>query len=165
MSGIEELRKRMKELGASSTQCNSPTVGILLAIFADNEHAEDALKCLNDLKEEASRVIREKGSMAMRLEWKRQELEHRENELAKRVQEVAELRAQIEKVAEDILRCETPEGRDRQRLAEIYNRTVLNARPRMDSYEMQRYITGLSRILAGSDADGGQCPPLQKEEP
>lgn len=151
MTGIEQLRKRMTELGAPASSTKSKAVEIILAIFADNQNAPSAIKLLEEVKAEYRAAEGEYEALRNNLWKEKAEIDKRLQE-ANGVKRDAERRLEeIEQLKLEILKLETPEARDRYRLAEHYKQAVrVTCGARLDDYESQRFITGLSRILAGA---------------
>lgn len=151
MTGIEQLRKRMEELGAPKSSTKSKAVEIMLAIFADNQNAPRAIRLLEEVKAEYQAKEYEYEALRNNL-WKKEAEISNSLQEAKDMKRDAERRLEeIERMNQEILQLETPEARDRYRLAEHYKQAVrVTCGVRLDDYESQRFITGLSRILAGA---------------
>ena len=151
MTGIEQLRKRMIELGAPASSTKSKAVEIILAIFSGDENAPNAVKLLEEVKAEYRAAENDYNVRLNNLRKREAEINSSLLEAHNRERDAGRRLEEIDQMKQEILQLETPEARDRYRLAEHYKQAVrVTCGVRLDDYESQRFISGLSRILAGA---------------
>jgi hypothetical protein len=147
MSGMDELNKKLVEMGANKAQLGSKVIPMMLSIFADAENAIDAYKALEELRHgamNAENMYREAYHTYLRkvdeadLEWNAFR-KWKEQEQAK-----------IDQAREQLLQLETAEARDRLRLARVFEATVSP----QNVYQQTEFIKGMAAILSGGKADG-----------
>jgi len=151
MTGIERLNERLIELGANKSQLNGKVIPMMLEIFAEEHHGEDALDAYNCLLEivdkERKKLDVEKflfGNTQRDVYNKAHELDRRSEKLAEWENELAEQKKAIDKMLE----METAEARDKVRLLILFNQNSGDRRD-MNEYQETAYIKGLGNVLGG----------------
>ncbi len=179
---ISKIKEAMRRLGASSSQINSSTVDkVLMAMQQEDVDAQAFYReqILNEKKEltyqryEYERAIREardakkeydktaaeiRADIAKEVTKREEEISRREKELKQREDAVAEK----EKLYANIEQCETPEARDKIRLAEYFSENTQKF-SKTKIYE-ERFMPGLSNILGNGGARSTQGGISQMEE-
>lgn len=139
MTGLDCLRDELAERGLSKTQIESKSVAVVLDIIAntgerytnlqaEEVHATNKLYKLERILEVKERELRE--------------LEFRLNELNR---EMREYKDYINELNKSLLECETQEGRDAMRIAQMF----VNSVDVDTKYDNTAYIIGLASILSG----------------
>ena len=146
MTGLDCLRKEMKIRGCTKSQIDSSTAAIVLDILADSgnkykelwqkeEHASERLKALEGEMynfENQSRHLRETVTKL-------------KNELDVLMSHKAFCQDYIDEFNKSLEECETAEGRDALRVAQMFTNSVeINTK-----YDNTTYIVGLASILSG----------------
>ena len=150
-SGLECLREEMKKRGCNDTQVRTKGVAVALDILATaNENGEmhiyqdiqEAERQLDDVKRETFNALSELDRVKRDIRLKRDSA----------IKEVEQLNADktaldnyIEDFKKGLLECETAEGMDRLRAAQMYINTVTVK----TCYDNTAFITCLGAILAG----------------
>lgn len=157
---LEQIKQEMIKRGANKAQAESKTVHFVLDVLADS-HAfvdvYDAEKRLSDLK---SRCCLELGAQENELRNQRRRLSDKEFEVEEREKEVEinekalkENVEYIKKWCETLANCETQEGRDAMRIAQLFiNSTSINTK-----YDNTAFIIGLASILSS-----GKMQPIDE---
>lgn len=142
MNGLECLREEMKKRGCNKAQIESSTAAIVLDIVANTG---------NDYTN-----ARE---LEMKLEIRENRLANKERSIARREEVIAEKEKNISKYLDEKIKgtidyiqsfmdalekCETPEGRDAMKRAQLFINTVSIE----TSQNNTAFIEGLSRILS-----------------
>lgn len=164
-SGLECLREEMRKRGCSEQQTNSKAVAIVLDILASaNANGEmhiyqdiqTAETQLSNVEREISFALSKLGTVERDLVIKKSSAidEIKQLEVAK-----AELDNYIEDFKKSLLECETAEGRDRLRAAQMYINTVTVK----TCYDNTAFITCLGAILTGQSI--GIVKELKKINP
>ena len=146
MTGLDILKEQMRARGCKPSQIESKTVAIVLDIVANNQGTEYTR--IYDLNAEIERL---KGKAACML----QEAQQLEKRLKEDRADAIERSRTMWIYAPDYVRefnaslqmCETAEGRDALRLAQIF----LNTAQENTVYDHTEIIRGLWVILANSD--------------
>ncbi len=153
MTGLELLREELKKRGFNDHNVNGKLVAAVLDILSNTDHAySDMVKAEQELD-------------AVRLRVKRKSLEYtrREFELKQAEQDFKQARWEvvqyIEKFNAALSECETAEGRDAMRRAQMFvNSVSVNSK-----YDNTAYIIGLASILTNGSI--GAIDELKKVNP
>lgn len=143
MTGIDALREKLTEMGANKAQLDSKVIPMMLAIFADESNAIDAYKAFEETWIEARKAAQEAMTIQDRSRKWEERLEERQNAIKRMLDDLT-------RKAEKIATCETPEGRDRMRLALWFKDNAYTD----NVYQRTEYNKGLAAILAGGGDDG-----------
>lgn len=144
MTGLELLKAEMKKKGCTASQINSQVVSIVLDILSKSDG--EFLR-LNGLEKE----IKDKAATLRSLEWRIDNKRREQREMEQRMNEQMDsLREYAEQFNDGLKRCESPEGRDRLKRAQIFVNTVEVG----TKYDNTAFIIGLSAILAEGPLDG-----------
>lgn len=150
MNGLECLREEMKKRGCNKAQIESNTAAIVLDIVANTGHD-----------------YTNAHELEKKLETREACLRGRERNVARREEEIAEKEKNISNYLDEKIKgtidyiqsfmdalekCETPEGRDAMKRAQLFINTV-NIET---SQNNTAFIDGLSRILSFGAFDGPQ---------
>lgn len=154
MTGLDCLKEEMKNRGMTKAQCDSKIVAVVLDILSNagtNHTAEYQAKADLDAVYRAIRYAK------WELENVKQELENVERACEYERKKILEWRDGIEKDVNELLssleKCETPEGRDRLKAAQMFVNSVT-----VDTkYDNTAFIIGLSAILSG-----GKIAPIDE---
>lgn len=139
MTGLDYLRDELAKRGLSKTQIESKSVAAVLDVVAntgerytnlqgEEVHASNRLYALERTLEVKERQVR-------RLEFKLSELGR----------EMQEYKDYINEFNKSLLECETQEGRDAMRIAQMF----VNSVDVDTKYDNTAYIIGLASILSG----------------
>lgn len=164
-SGLECLREEMKKRGCNDTQVRTKGVAVALDILASaNANGEmhiyqdiqAAETQLSNVEREISFALAKLGTIERDLVLKRSSAidEIKQLNVAK-----AELNNYIEDFKKSLLECETAEGRDRLKAAQMYINTVTVK----TGYDNTAFITCLGAILAGQSI--GAVKEIKKLNP
>lgn len=160
MTGIDCLREEMEKRGCSKTQIDSKVVAVVLDIISqsgnkytdmfESEYRESKRLC--ELKQEISlatvALARAKNEL--------RGLESKRNAVIKQVEEANKY---IEAFNRSLTDCETEQGRDAMRRAQVFiNSVSVNT-----AYDNTAYIVSLGAIL--SDGKIGLLDELRKINP
>ena len=138
MTSLDCLREELKRRGMNKTQIESAVVAVVLDIVANsgNKYAEirkaenNASIKLENLENQIRNAERRLRSMRIEEEELRQRREHFED--------------YIDKFNKGLNECETAEGRDAMRTAQVY----INSVDVDTKYDNTAYIIGLASILS-----------------
>lgn len=151
MTGLELLKKEMINRGCNKAQCDSKAVLIVLEILAndaDGKYVDLAgvESEINKKKSELNKLMSETQLFEERKKHAKQEYELMEkNVYSKKLQKLQETDNYIKRFLEALEQAETPEARDRLRIAQTYINSV-----NIDSkYDNTAFIIGLSALLSG----------------
>lgn len=143
MTGLELLREEMLRRGCTKSQCDSKTVAIVLDILANTGHVYSDIQSAEEDLNYKRKVAREYEIDAQRTQYK---LSAKADEIAKKEKEYREF---VDAFNQTLLECNTDEGRDRMRAAQMFVNTV-----DVDSkYDNTAFIIGLGAILSGGKYD------------
>ena len=152
MTLLDCVREEMKHRGMSDQQCNSKAVAAVLDIVTKSGDKYTAL-----LKDETAVSDR-----LASLTWSLKDAERKINLIADREKQLEQRRQQIEQETKDaeavIYECETPEGRDTMRAAQLF----LNSVEADSNWDNKYYISGLAAILSRGNVPADM--PRRKEE-
>jgi hypothetical protein len=140
MTGLECLRAELRKKGFSKGQTESKVVAGVLDIFAESgdkyKQQDELLNEINNLKIEISRL----QSYKQRIEY---EINYKVGEFKRQQKDAQDY---IEQFYTAIEKCETEEGKDMLRLAQMFVNSVdVNSK-----YDNTAYIIGLAGILSGN---------------
>ena len=147
MNGYDCLKEELKARGCTQSQIDSKVVPIILDILANsgNKYTEMAKRedefeaeerahdyKIHRLRDEISKLERISSYLREQMEKAKEHREHCED--------------YIDEFKKSLSECETPEGRDAMRTAQMYVNTV-----NVDTkYDNTAYIIGLAAILSAS---------------
>ncbi len=146
MNGLECLHEEMKARGCTSAQINTKAVSVVLDILSEDPGktfslVADARKELEKLKSKAELKKHELDVLQWNAEQTREKFER----------EFKDKQAYIDKFYAALESCETPEGRDRLRAAQVYaNSAILETK-----YDNTVYNNWLGALLAGASSFDG----------
>lgn len=158
--GLDCLKEKLKEMGIKPQALNNPIIPAMLCIFS--KYFENGTvgmvswKVYQDLiaEVEAKRqyaLQREADASNSADEYRRKirDLTTREFDICDREAEIKEQEKKLQEAKDKIYQAETPEARDRLRMADYFREytEVTNG------YERTAYINGLSDILSGKKAE------------
>lgn len=145
MNGMELLRKELINRGCTASQVNSKVLPIVLDIVSNsNGEYMDAAKMLAEIRAD---VYREK-SYLQDLKAHTKRLQDTANAECHRIKEQwTECDEYIKAFNKSLEECETAEGRDRLRLAQMYTNSV-NIETK---YDQTAYIIGLASVISGGN--------------
>ena len=152
MTGIELLRKKMMELGASKQQTESKVVDYVLAAFAEEQGSLDAVSIFEEMREQYLEKHKEMTRAIAEADKKKdiyeRSLKQADKIIGRADREFEEAKALNEK----ILEMETPEMRDRYRMAVRYEKMAYAD----NAYARTEYTKGLALIMAGMNTEKGE---------
>lgn len=145
MTSLDCLREELKQRGMNKTQIESAVVAVVLDIVANSgnkytkiyEAENDASKKLIELKDRIWHAEVELNTVKHAVEVMRKE----EEELRRRREHFEDY---IDKFNKGLNECETAEGRDAMRTAQVY----INSVDVDTKYDNTAYIIGLASILS-----------------
>lgn len=145
MTGMELLQEELINRGCTESQVNSKVLPIVLDIVSNsNGEYTDAAKMLAEIRADIS----EKKSYLQDLSCAIKRLEARSRYECERIKEqYAECDEYIKAFNKSLEECETAEGRDRLRLAQMYTNSV-NIETK---YDQTAYIIGLASVISGGN--------------
>lgn len=153
MSGMDALKETMKKMGASGQLAESRAVPMVVTILANKENHLTAWKLFEEMVNNVRAQQASNTNRAQSLAFEEERINRKRREIEKREKAIADKEAEIAHIKEEILKCETPEARDRMRLAITYDAMISTA----NVYQETERIKGLAAILSGSkeNADEG----------
>lgn len=167
MTGRELLFEELEKRGLTKTQIESKGVAAVLDVIANDgknnymkaKELEDAIR----IKESALRALNE--DLLIRRSQKEFELKELDRKLEVRKQQcdeyVDDAKDYITKFNKSLEACETPEARDRLRLAQVFTNSVHIQSPQ----NMSVFIYTLGALLAGtSPSELSRFRPLSKDD-
>lgn len=138
MTILEEIRAEMRKRGATKQQTEAQWLPMVLEILTENTRYKDAAQLEEDIKW----LETNKQHMASMKRHAEEQLAESENELMRMKEETEHY---IQMFLDGLADCETEEGADRLRAAQIFVNSV-----NIDTkYDNTAYIIGLSAILSG----------------
>ena len=147
MTGLELLREEMLKRGLNKQQVESKAVAVILDILANTG---DRYTKMQQEEAQATALYRKmmegyQDADAM-LRVRRRELQAVNEEIKRAREYRAECEAYINKFKESLTKCETGEGRDAMRAAQMFVNSVT-----VDTkYDNTAFIIGLAAILSGA---------------
>ena len=153
MSLLDDLRDEMKKRGCTDSQINSKAVAVVLDIVSSSGNKYTAIQ---EEEKECSRLIRE-------FRYEKRELEHKKAELKDMAYAIncreEYVTKYIESFNNSLAECETEEGRDAMRRAQVFVNSVS-----IDTkYDNTAFIASLGAIL--SDGKIGALEEYRKINP
>lgn len=148
MTGLDCLREEMIKRGCTKQQVNSRVVPIILDILAETGTLYTDVDDLEQKRTEQQRNL-ERRELAIATEWSRciQTAKDTAAYMEMVDERISEFKEYIEKFNHSLENCETAEGSDKLRLAQMFRNSVsINT-----VYDNTEYIRGLWAILAGSE--------------
>ena len=139
MTGLDYLRDELAERGLSKTQIESKSVAVVLDVIANTG---ERYTNLHDEEVRASNKLYKLERISEVKERELRELEFRLNELKREMREYEDY---INEFNKSLLECETQEGRDAMRIAQMF----VNSVDVDTKYDNTAYIIGLASILSG----------------
>ena len=145
MTGLDCLREELEKRGLNKAQINSKVAAVVLDVVAQSG---DKYTQMWKSEEETSKRECDALNTIMQAEHKEIELNARIERAERALELCKEKKRQIEsyvsKMCEALENCETPEGRDTMRIAQMFVNTV-----NVDTkYDNTAYIIGLAAILS-----------------
>ncbi len=139
MTGLECLKEEMKRRGMNQAQCDSKVAAVVLDILSESgTQFTQEWQDKKDLDDAWYAIEREKNGLhceEIRLGKARKEIE----DYAKNVQDY------VERFFAGLAECETDEGRDAMKRAQMFVNTV----DPKTAYDNTAFIIGLASILSG----------------
>ena len=158
MTKYEEITGKLMAMGASKTQATAKVVPMMLAMLENEDEAHVLYGAFSEL----AKANEEKE---IELEQREAKVSQREELVAKRESEILmktsnlkdfkdKVLAEIRAAEEDATRFETPEARDKIRLANMYRHIFENIAQTMPGRVPTEFLTGLASILKDSTKNG-----------
>lgn len=163
ITGINALRERMREIGATDAQAKSQTVDWVLLALANGDDIPSA-EAIRELKkalvERENRVTSRESIILAKEQGFLGKMRFEEGELKSSMMQLTSdleaAKAELNKINEeiaarkkDLADFETQEARDRYRLLQIYKESVIDP-DRMNGYERTAHIRAVGAILSGA---------------
>lgn len=148
-SGMDLLRKKLEAKGATKAQIESNAVKWMLEIFAEAEHP-DLLKILTESIAAANVAGNAANKERAKLIEERDKYIRLNKNVENLLRAAEEAKKEADQEREALAACETPEARDRRRLAIFYKKTIQEICGCLDDYATARFVSGLGIILSGS---------------
>lgn len=153
MDGFKKLQMEMIEKGCQTSQINSKAVAVAYAILTDNDEFLDLIETNRRLKEENENLEKLNKRYIDELERRRLELGNLKNQI---LEKNAERNEYIDAFYEDLKKCESQEGRDAMKRAQVFVNSV-----EIDTeYDNYAFIVGLGALL--SNTSFNQIKELKK---
>ncbi|MBQ6503148.1 MAG: hypothetical protein IJI57_04445 [Flexilinea sp.] len=147
MTGLDCLKEEMLRRGLTKAQCESKTVAVVLDILANSgtSYTEqyDIENHLEKLKQECADTERYLHNLRGQYQKEREEI----------VKWKDEIQQYVDGLLEQLKTCETKEGQDRLKLAQMFVDSV-NVQTK---YDNTAFIIGLSAILSS-----GEVAPVEE---
>lgn len=166
MTGLDCLKEEMAKRGCTKAQTESKTAAIVMDILA----AEGTTKFTDfyEIEKELGDKARELNAREEYLSMREQHVSEAEEALKARERDIEKMISTKFKAIElyvnsfqtGLERCETAEGRDMMRRAQVFKNSVSINTPQNNT----AYIEGLANILAGGKGDFGGLRKLMKTE-
>lgn len=135
----ETLKEEMIRRGATKTQAESKSVAIALDVIASTNGL------YSNIHEQQMVLDRLCQQIEQAEIWHNKEEKRRKAKLDAMVKEAEQYTAYIEDFCKKLSECETPEGRDKMRVAQMFINTV-----DIDTkYDNTAFIIGLASIISG----------------
>lgn len=153
MTGFDALREELKNRGCNSAQCESKVVGVVLDIVSNNK---DLYSKLQEEEQTETKRLRE---IENEIKFTRNKLRSIQFQCDKLMRDKEWMVDYIQRFNEALAECETPEGRDAMKRAQVFVNSVS-----VDTkYDNTAFIIGLSAIL--SEGKIGSIQELKKINP
>ena len=148
MTGLECLREEMKKRGCNNSQLNSKVIGIVLDIISGNENLyiniQEAKQELADERNTLSALRLAKDNLRWECKYLEEEIKMHESDYLEKCNEIKKY---IDDFNKSLTECETAEGRDALRRAQVFTNSVeVNT-----VYDNTAYIKGLGAILSNGE--------------
>lgn len=163
MTRLECLREELIKKGYTKQQANSKVVVGVLEIVASGSYADEN-KILDEIQElETSRRVTKQAIHIYEQRYKSlrkcaDEMEQKLKDAADRM--YSEQKAYINSFFEALEECETPEGRDAMRTAQMFMNSVPS-----EKYDSAAFISGLAAILSRGDISPKAGMRLKRIDP
>lgn len=146
MNGLDCLREEMASRGLTQAQIESKTAAVVLDILSESG---DKYKKTWETEQEITKRAREAERKILTIRSQQNFLESQENELNHKREAFEAYNDEVKKYINDFNKsleeCETQEGRDRMRIAQMF----VNSVDIDTKYDNTAFIIGLSAILSG----------------
>lgn len=139
MTGLDYLRDELAKRGLSKTQIESKTAAVVLDVIANTGER------YTNLQGEEAHASNRLYALERILEVKERELSRLEFKLNELRREMREYKDYINEFNKSLLECETQEGRDAMKIAQMF----VNSVDVDTKYDNTAYIIGLASILSG----------------
>ena len=145
MTGIDLLREELMKRGCTASQTNAKVLPIVLDIVSNsNGKLTDSIEMLNEITEKVNhkKYILEEYKKQIR------KLDEQSLQQIRLIEEQwKEYDEYINAFNKSLEECETAEGRDRLRLAQMYTNSVHV----QTKYDQTAYIIGLASVISGGN--------------
>ena len=160
MTSLEELKQEMILRGAKANQVNGKTVAMVLDILSNSNsintnewESEQKVKRLEERKSQINKEIERLNEEAKKArELKDTELRNVYKNIEERERGIQDMIQYCKDLKQSIEQCETEEGREKVRLAQVFRNSVNVGIGVADS---AAYVLGLAMLLTGCDLRGG----------
>lgn len=139
MTGLDYLRDELAKRGLSKAQIESKSVAVVLDVVANTGER------YTNLQGEEAHASNRLHELECTLEVKERQLRSLEIKLNESRREMQEHKDYINEFNKSLLECETQEGRDAMRIAQMF----INSVDVDTKYDNTAYIIGLASILSG----------------
>lgn len=139
MTGLDYLRDELAKRGLSKTQIESKSVAVVLDVIANTGER------YTNLQGEEAHASNRLYALERTLEVKERRLSSLEFKLNELRREAQGYKDYIDEFNKSLLECETQEGRDAMRIAQMF----VNSVDVDTKYDNTAYIIGLASILSG----------------
>lgn len=156
MNGMDCLRAEMSKRGMTKSQCESKVVAVVVDILSESGNAylgvydaEQTLAGLkreiNDAKYQLQELRSELSGTNDSVNYRRRAIEHEIESATRNIeQQRGEIQSYINGFFESLQNCETAEGRDAIKKAQMFRKSIEIE----TTYDNTAYIIGLSAILS-----------------
>lgn len=152
MTGRELLSQRMMELGASKQQTESKVVDYVLAAFAEDQGDLNAVSIFAEMRERYLEKHKEMTRAIDEADKKKDIYERCLKQANESIERANGKLAEVKALNEKLLEMETPEMRDRYRMAVRYKEMAYTD----NAYARTEYTKGLALIMAGMNTEKGE---------
>ena len=154
MTGMELLKKELVARGATKVQIESKILPLIVEVIAGAP--DGTYTTIENEKEQAAQMVRDARLLRAQAQnrWEAVEKERREHQ-----KQFDADNAYISAFNDSLKDCETAEGRDRMRIAQLY----INSVSIDTKYDNTAFIVGLGAILSGGSI--GAIEELRKINP
>lgn len=145
MIGLDYVREELKKRGFRNHQIQSEVVPAVIDILAntDNKYL-DIWKQEKDVSQRLKEMNRLIAGNELTMKWQKSKINELENDVLKARKHRAHCEDYIEEFNKSLYECETQEGRDAMRTAQMYVNSVdINSK-----YDNTAFIIGLASILS-----------------
>jgi hypothetical protein len=145
MTGMERLKYLMKAAGASGQLAESRAVPMVVTILANAENGVSAWQIYEEMEKQLEALLKSNTIKARFIAEREDAIEKKYKEADKRLEDIGKKEEECEAKLKEICECETPEARDRMRLAVAYDAMISTA----NVYQETERIKGLALIMSG----------------